>query len=163
MEKDTLIETMNALDPIKEKRAELIAELKKLEKEKVILNTHIQQTKDAIRANSDEYIQQYIKMFYPGSTWFIDSPYQYEYFRVKECTLDSYVYREEDIDECMIDIHGSYVRLPNPMNKDKDKIHAQYQQSDVITFKIKEIPHIHEISWDMWAKVLDELIISGKI
>ena len=163
MEKDTIIETINVLDPIKEKRGELIAELKKLEKERVILNTHIQQTKDGIRANSDEYIQQYLKMFYPGSTWFIDCNSQYEYFKVNECKLDHYIYREENIEDCSIDVYGSYIRIPNPMSADKQMTNAQFKQNDVISFKIKEIPQINEITRDEWNEVLDKLVLIGKI
>lgn len=152
MEDNISINTMSDFDSNKE----MMAELDKLEKEKHSIITRIQQIKDAIRTNYEEYTQKYVKMFYPGSTWVIDGVEHYEYFKVKECMIDYYDCCEDNIDNYTIVIIGSYLRLP------KHKADAQFHQNDTVYIKIMEISFVREITQDEWNKALNKLVLLEK-
>ena len=143
------------IESIKIKRDEFLAQLKELTEEQYRLNHKIDAVKKEIRKKTDEYIQQFIDQFKPGSTWFIDTGYCYEYFKVTKCSLNHYAYREEDFDDCAIDIYGQYIQVPNPNNLEyMDRVHVQFKTKETISFKIKEIPQIKEVSFETWAEVL---------
>jgi hypothetical protein len=155
MEKNNLINSMPDFDSNNKMRAEL----DKLEKEKHSISTRIQQIKDALRTNSEEYTKKYVKMFHPGSTWAIDGEY-HEYFKVKKCIMENYDCCEENIDDYTIVIIGSYLRLPNPVTK--YRAYAQFLQNETVYIRIKEISHVREITHDEWNQALHELVLLEK-
>lgn len=143
------------IEGLKAERQTLLGWLKQLTDEQWTINNKIQATKDKIRKNSEAYIQQYIDKFKPGTTWCIDTKYCYEYFRVSKVNLDHYTYREEDIENCIIDIYGEYIQVPNPNRlEDIDKVNVQYKAKETICVKISEIDNIKEISFEDWSKVI---------
>ena len=146
---------MENIEKIKAERQELLALLKQLTDEQFKVNSKIQSTKDKIRENTEAYIQQYVDRFKPGSTWFIDNGYCHEYFKVISCRLDHYAYREENVEDCIIDIYGQYIQVPNPNKLDLiDKVNVQYKTKETIGFKISEIDKVKEIPFKTWANVI---------
>lgn len=146
---------MEDIEKIKAERQELLDFLKQLTDEQWKLNNKIQSTKDKIRKNTETYIQQYVDKFKPGSTWFIDTGYCYEYFKVGKVNLDHYAYREDNVEDCIIDIYCQYIQVPNPNNLDYiDKVNVQYKTKETVGFKIKEIDKIKEIPFETWANVI---------
>ena len=146
---------MEDIEKIKAERQELLVLLKQLTDEQWKLNNKIQSTKDKIRKNTEAYIQQYVDRFKPGSTWFIDTGYCYEYFKVGKVNLDHYAYREENVEDCIIDIYCQYIQVPNPNRLDLlDNVNVQYKTKETVGFKISEIDKVKEIPFETWANVI---------
>lgn len=146
---------MEDIEKIKAERQELLGLLKQLTDEQFKVNNKIQSTKDKIRKNTEVYIQQYIDRFKPGSTWFIDNGYCYEYFKVNSCCLNHYSYREENVEDCIIDIYCQYIQVPNPNKLDLiDKVNVQYKTKETVGFTIGEIDKVKEIPFKTWANVI---------
>lgn len=146
---------MEDIEKIKAERQELLDFLKQLTDEQWKLNNKIQSTKDKIRKNTETYIQQYVDKFKPGSTWFIDTGYCYEYFKVGKVNLDHYAYREENVEDCIIDIYCQYIQVPNPNNLDYiDKVNVQFKTKETVGIKIGEIDKVKEIPFETWANVI---------
>ena len=147
-----------------EKRDSLIGKLKTLEKEKIILLDNMQFVKDEIRQCTDDIITEYQDKFRPGTTWMIDNGDELEYFKVNNCTLDHYDYRNEDIGDCSLDINCSYMRVPSPWLDGFSNINTQYKKSDCVILTIHEVNcKVSEVSVDDWNDVLKSIFDSEKI
>ncbi len=147
-----------------EKRDSLIGKLKTLENEKTILLANMQFVKDEIRQCTDDIITEYQKKFRPGTIWMIDNGDELEYFKVNNCTLDHYDYRNENIGDCSLVIKCSYMRVPNPLLDDVSNINTQYKKSDCVILAIRELNcKVSEVSMDDWNEILKSILNLEKI
>lgn len=149
---------------IMNKRTELVQQLKELEEKQQFIQSRIRQTKENIRKNTQEYVQQFVNIFKPDTFWVIENKnYHTEYFNVINSETDRHYSDYEDIDECMISVACRYLRIENPeASQQYAGEKYRFKDFDYMHFKIKEIPKIKQVTAAEWNKALEKMLNSEK-
>lgn len=156
---ESFIKPNKDVSQLKTERNQLIESLHRYEKEKEFLVSKASVIKEKIRDNTNEYVQKFVRIFEPGSSWKIHRDDYNEYFCVHRCTVDDYTYREEDVDDTKIRIWCSYFCIKTG----DTPVNTQFTTEKTICLRIKEIPFVQEIKPSEWNAALTKLFTTIQI